>query len=115
MNVTITLESGIVTVKALTYTFPKKGNAAADYKLTVNDVATEVAQTGGGKYPRYTYFKHNGTSYYLPKDVLPVSGSNIAIIAEEAKKGVAAAAAPVEPAAESAPAVAKKVRIPKSK
>ena len=87
-----------IVAKALLYTFPKKGNAADDYTLLVNGEvlgAGNVATTGGGKYPAYTSFKYNGTSYYLPKSVgaLP-SGSKIDVVVEAPK----AAPAPVEPA-----------------
>lgn len=119
MQVSITTESGLSTVKALLYAFPKKGNAPADYSLSVNGMMTEVAQTGGGKYPRYVYFKLNGVSYYLPKNVIPVSGTDIGVVAE-APKPVAAKEQPTSadlpaeaPPAE--PVVTKKQRSPKAK
>lgn len=84
--------------KALTYTFPKKGNAPEGYTLVVNDLeSADVATTGGGKYPAYTYFKYNGTSYYLPKSVgaLP-KGSRITVIAEAPKAPKATPLASIE-------------------
>ena len=79
------------TVTAKQYAFPKKGNQAANYELQVNgevkaSALAQVATTGGGKYPCYTYFKHDGKSWYLPKEcgALP-GGSMIEVIAEEPK------------------------------
>lgn len=74
----------VSSVKALLYAFPKKGNAPAGYTLTVNNAPAKTAQTGGGKYPQYVYFMLNGISYYLPKDVIPVSGTDIVVISEAA-------------------------------
>jgi hypothetical protein len=65
------------TYTATLYTFPRKGNAPAGYYLLVDGVAVDAAMTGGGKYPRYTYFKHNGKSYYLPKDVVLLAGAEV--------------------------------------
>ena len=95
MKVQVTTESGSQIVSALLYAFPKKGNAPADYTLTVNGEAAKTAQTGGGKYPRYVYVMIGGTSHYLPKNIIPVSGSDITIIKEEPK-------APPAPKAEKA-------------
>jgi len=100
MQVSVSIKGIATTVKALTYTFPKKGNAPAGYTLTVGGKLTDTAQTGGGKYPQYTYFKHEGASYYLPKNVIPDTSTDIVIIPPE-PKAVAApkpVAAPTEPA-----------------
>lgn len=96
MKVQVTTESGSQIVSALLYAFPKKGNAPADYNLTVNGEAAKTAQTGGGKYPRYVYVMIGGVSHYLPKNIIPVSGSNITTVKEEAK---------AKPAEEPKPAV----------
>lgn len=85
----------VATVSALLYAFPKKGNAPADYTLTLNHEATKVAMTGGGKYPQYVYLMINGVSHYLPKNVIPVSGTDVLIIAD-APKPVPAKVAPSE-------------------
>jgi hypothetical protein len=85
MQVSVLINGIANTVKALTYTFPTKGNAPADYKLTVNRQEAETRQTGGGKYPRYTYFKHEGASYYLPKNIIPDTGTDIVVIPPEPK------------------------------
>ena len=85
MQVSVLIKGVATTVKALTYTFPKKGNAPAGYTLTVGGKPTDTAQTGGGKYPQYTYFKHEGTSYYLPKNIIPDTGTDISIIPPEPK------------------------------
>lgn len=77
------------TVSALLYAFPKKGNAPTDYTLTLNGEATKVAMTGGGKYPQYVYLMINGVSHYLPKNVVPVSGTDVTIVAEAPKAVVA--------------------------
>lgn len=119
MKVQVTTESGSQIVSALLYAFPKKGNAPADYTLTVNGEAAKTAQTGGGKYPRYVYVMIGGTSHYLPKNIIPVSGSDIITIKEEPKAKAApapkAAEPKVEPEAKAAPApkVSRK-RVPKT-
>jgi hypothetical protein len=92
-------------VNALLYTFPKKGNAPTDYTLTVNGVVVPTAMTGGGKYPVYTYFKLDGVSYYLPKNVNPASGSDLTIVAEPPKAE--------KPATEESAKPAKSPRAPK--
>lgn len=96
MNVNISIKGVTTVAKALTYAFPKKGNAPITQKFTVNGKEAETAQTGGGKYPTYIYFKHEGASYYLPKNVTPDNLSNIEVIAEVPK------ATPVAPAPEAA-------------
>jgi hypothetical protein len=86
MKVQVTTSAGIVTVSALLYAFPRKGNAPVDYKLTFNGQAVETRMTGGGKYPQYVYFLGpDKVSRYLPKNVLPVSGSDIVEVKEVAK------------------------------
>ena len=85
MKVQVTTESGLATVSALLYAFPKKGNAPADYTLTVNGAPAKVAQTGGGKHPKYVYVMINGVSHYLPKNIIPVSGSDVKVIKEVPK------------------------------
>jgi hypothetical protein len=86
MNVTFTTAAGIVTtVKALKYTFPKKGNAEEGFHLLIGGEKVQAATTGGGKYPKYTYFIHDGVSYYLPKNINPDSGTTIAIEAPTEK------------------------------
>lgn len=88
--------------KALTYQFPKRGNAADDFYLVVDGAnrygnLQEVATTGGGKYPAYTYFKYNGTSYYLPKSAGALAkGSKLDIIVEAPKPAPAPALASIE-------------------
>ena len=80
MNVTFTTAEGTVTtVKALRYAFPKKGNAPEGFHLIIGGEKVQAATTGGGKYPKYTYFLHDGKSYYLPKNVNPESGTTLAI------------------------------------
>ena len=111
MNVIVTLESGSSEVKALLYAFPKRGNDLKGYSLTLAGVPATISRTGGGKYPEYVYIKIEGTSYYLPKNVIPVSGSDVKVAVAVA---VAVEAAPV--AVEAAPveaAPAKKARKPK--
>lgn len=81
MNVTI---AG-VTFKALPYAMPAKGNAPEGWFITVDGEPTECRMTGGGKFPRYTYFTHNGKSYYLPKGITLEAGGNIEVVAEAPK------------------------------
>jgi len=79
MNVTFTTSTGQTeTHKALRYAFPKKGNAAEGFHfLNTDGEKLQAVTTGGGKYPKYTYFIHNGHSYYLPKNVNPESGTTL--------------------------------------
>lgn len=85
VSITTAANQPAIIVSALLYAFPKKGNAPDDYTLTVEGQPTKVAQTGGGKYPRYTYLMINGTSYYLPKNVVPLSGTDVKLMADEPK------------------------------
>ena len=97
--------SSPVEANALSYAFPKRGVAAADYFLVVNGerVGIEgVANTGFGteKSPSYTYFRIGGKSYYLPKTLgaLP-KGSTITVAPADVPAAVPAAPkAPVEEA-----------------
>jgi len=103
MNVTFTNAAGVVTtVKALKYAFPKKGNAEEGFHLVIGGEKVQSATTGGGKYPKYTYFIHDGVSYYLPKNVNPDSGTTLAI------------EAPTEKPAEAAPTEQPKAEEPKA-
>jgi hypothetical protein len=86
MNVTFTTSAGIVTtVKSLKYAFPKKGNAEEGFHLIIDGEKVQAATTGGGKYPKYTYFIHDGVSYYLPKNVNPDNGTTLTIEAPTEK------------------------------
>lgn len=119
MKVQVTTSAGLSTVSALLYAFPKKGNAPEGYTLTLNGKPTETRQTGGGKYPQYVYLMIDGVSHYLPKNVIPLSGTDVLVVKEEAKPVPAkveepAPEAAVEAKAEvEAPVPAKKVRVPK--
>jgi hypothetical protein len=105
MQVNITIKGIITTVKALTYAFPKKGNAPVTQKFTVNGKEADTAQTGGGKYPTYIYFKHEGASYYLPKNQTPDNLSDIVTIAEAPKAAPAPVAAKEEKPMDLPPSV----------
>ena len=97
-------------VSALLYTFPKKGNAPEGFHLFVGDTQVPAAMTGGGKFPTYTYFMLDGTSYYLPKNVNPASGEKLVVVAEvpkavkEAKPVVEGEVSPETPAKPAKPA-----------
>lgn len=119
MKVQVTTDAGVVTVSALLYAFPKKGNAPEGYTLKIAGQEVKTAQTGGGKYPRYVYIMINDTSHYLPKNIIPVSGTEVTIIKEEPKAAPAPKAA-AEPKATPAPKAEAKAtpaprkRIPKA-
>lgn len=66
-----------VPFKALPYPMPAKGNAPEGWFITVDGEPTECRMTGGGKSPRYTYFAHQGKSYYLPKNITLDAGGNV--------------------------------------
>jgi hypothetical protein len=85
MQVKVTTDAGQFVVKALLYACPKTGNAPKDYSLTLNGAPAEVRLTGGGQHPRYCYVLIGGVSHYLPKNVIPVSGSNIEVVTDKPK------------------------------
>lgn len=92
MNVTFTTSTGTTeTHKALRYAFPKKGNAPEGFHLfnAQGDVKLQAATTGGGKYPKYTYFIVDGVSYYLPKNVNPENGTTLHFTVPEVAKPAA--------------------------
>jgi septal ring-binding cell division protein DamX len=119
MQVIITNSKGqSETVKALLYAFPKKGNAPSGYTLTLNGEPATVRQTGGGKYPIYIYILIGGVSHYLPKNVVPQSGTDVEVV-EEPTVAEPVVAKPVakpvvaKPVAESV-AKPKRQRVPKA-
>lgn len=71
-----------VPFKAQPYQMPAKGNAPEGWFITVDGEPTECRMTGGGKFPRYTYFTHNGKSYYLPKNITLDAGGNVEVVAD---------------------------------
>lgn len=76
-------------VKALRYAYPKVGNGKATVKATFDGEPLSYRMTGGGKYPTYTYLMIDGSSYYLPKNVILGEGAAITRVAastEEAKE-----------------------------
>ena len=95
MKVSVQINSVATVVSALTYQFPKTPKVSkvgeVDYNLKdESGKSLALAQTGGGKFPTYVYFKHEGVSHYLPKNVTPDLGSTISVVKEEPK-----AAAPI--------------------
>ena len=80
LTITVTINSVATTVVAKPYAFPKAPKVNKDYTLTLNGKPAELAQTGGGKYPTYVYFKHEGKSMYLPANCTPDSGSELKIV-----------------------------------
>jgi hypothetical protein len=112
MKVSIQTGDVVTTASALLYAFPKAPKVPEGYVLHRDDVIDgetvrsnlEVAQTGGGKHPTYVYFKWNGVSHYLPKNVVSASGSVISEVVVEkvvAKPAEAPAADPVVPPVEA--------------
>lgn len=76
-------------VKALRYAYPKVGNGKATARVTFEGEPLDYRMTGGGKYPTYTYLMIDGSSYYLPKNVVLGEGADITRVAastEEAKE-----------------------------
>jgi hypothetical protein len=93
MKVSVKINGVDTVVSALTYQFPKSPKVLkvgeVDYNLKGEDgKALTLAQTGGGKFPTYVYFKHEGVSHYLPKNVTPDLGSVITVVPEAAKPEV---------------------------
>ena len=104
MKVSILNAAGVrEIVSARVYAFPKKGNAPADYNLKLGDEPAKVAMTGGGKYPKYVYLMINGVSHYLPKDVVPLTGSLVVVEVEPVAAPTEPVTIPTEPVAPTEP------------
>ena len=87
MKVNVIVNAEVSTVNAIGYNlFPKKGNAPEGYNLKLNGEIAETAMTGGGKYPKYVYFKHEGRIYHLQPGVVPDAGTDIIPISGEEVK-----------------------------
>lgn len=83
VNLNVVIGGVAKVVSAKPYVFPKKGNAAADYTLTLNGEKATIARTGGGTYPFYIYVMVGGKSYYLPKNAVPDAGSDMRVVVAE--------------------------------
>ncbi len=107
-NLEVVRVEGFVTALNVYKNMPKVANTPSGYTLKVNGTemkAPEVATTGGGAFPSYTYLLLNGT----PRWFAGVFASGTAVeVVDPTPKPVEAAPAPAEAPKPEAPAEAPK-------